>query len=236
MPENLLRSAYQNCFHLKALFSSFTVFCLLHDDLRLLELQLEEKVKLTPQFFQNMAVVIDLEKVAALELNFSRIKEILMRYELIPVGIRNASISQIQAAALAHLPLLPAGKTASPMTQLIKNNEADSFYETQLVTQPVRSGMQIYARQRDLIVTSTVSPGAEIMSDGHIHVYGILRGRAMAGMQGNKQARIFCKVLDAELVAIAGHYLTKDERQPFPSQTSLLQIYLENEKIKISEI
>ena len=94
------------------------------------------------------------------------------------------------------------------------------------MTQPVRSGTQIYARGADLVVTAAVSPGAEIIADGNIHVYGALRGRALAGAAGDVDARIFCSRLEAELVSIAGHYLVSEqlppEQQGFPVQIALV--------------
>ncbi|MDK7178607.1 septum site-determining protein MinC, partial [Micrococcus luteus] len=75
----------------------------------------------------------------------------------------------------------------------------------------LRSGQRVYARNADLIVIGAVSPGAEIIADGNIHVYGPLRGRAIAGARGNTAARIFTSHLDAELVAIAGIYRLIDE-------------------------
>jgi septum site-determining protein MinC len=80
-----------------------------------------------------------------------------------------------------------------------------------MLTDPVRSGQQVYAENSDLIVLAPVSSGAELIADGCIHVYGVLRGRAIAGATGNPQARIFCKRLEADLVAIAGIYMVADQ-------------------------
>ncbi len=80
-----------------------------------------------------------------------------------------------------------------------------------LLTEPIRSGRQVYARDGDLIVLTTVSAGAELLADGHIHVYGALRGRALAGVAGDTSARIFCRSLQAELVSIAGHWLVRED-------------------------
>ncbi|WP_333686911.1 septum site-determining protein MinC, partial [Methylococcus capsulatus] len=77
---------------------------------------------------------------------------------------------------------------------------------TKIIDQPIRSGQRVYANDGDLVVIATVSPGAELMADGNIHVYGSLRGRAMAGVKGDLDARIFCLDLQAELIAIGGHY------------------------------
>ena len=90
----------------------------------------------------------------------------------------------------------------------------------------MRSGTQIYARGTDLVVTAAVSPGAELVADGNIHVYGVLRGRAMAGASGDVEARIFCSRLEAELVSIAGRYLVSEqlpaEERGFPVQIALV--------------
>ncbi len=94
------------------------------------------------------------------------------------------------------------------------------------MTEPVRSGTQIYARGGDLIVTAAVSAGAEVMADGNIHVYGRLRGRALAGAAGDTAARIFCTRLEAELISIAGRYLVSEqlpaEYQGGPAQIALV--------------
>ena len=104
---------------------------------------------------------------------------------------------------------------------------------TRMVTEPVRSGTQIYARGGDLIVTAAVSAGAEVMADGNIHVYGRLRGRALAGAAGDTTARIFCTRLEAELVSIAGRYLVS-EQLPAEHQGGAVQIALVDDMLTIS--
>ncbi|HEX7969960.1 MAG TPA: septum site-determining protein MinC, partial [Stellaceae bacterium] len=97
---------------------------------------------------------------------------------------------------------------------------------TRLVTQPVRSGSQIYAKGGDLVVVAPVSAGAEIIADGHIHVYGALRGRAIAGATGDTSARIFAHRFEAELISVAGRYLVSDAIAPEhlhqPAQVALI--------------
>lgn len=83
--------------------------------------------------------------------------------------------------------------------------------EPLLVKRPVRSGQQLYARDTDLIVLGQIGPGAEIIADNNIHVYGPLRGRALCGVSGNQKARIFCQSLEAELVSVAGNYKLLEE-------------------------
>lgn len=91
---------------------------------------------------------------------------------------------------------------------------ASSTAAALLVTEPVRSGQQIFAERGDLVVVASVSPGAELIARGNIHVYGTLRGRALAGVHGDSAARIFCETLDAELIAIAGLYKLSDAIDP----------------------
>lgn len=89
-----------------------------------------------------------------------------------------------------------------------------SFSHAQIVGRPVRSGQQIYAKDRDLVVLGAVSAGAEIISDGSIHVYGALRGRALAGARGDESAHIFCQSMEAELLSIAGCYRLFEQADP----------------------
>ena len=102
-----------------------------------------------------------------------------------------------------------------------------------LITEPVRSGTQIYARGTDLVVTAAVSPGAELVADGNIHVYGALRGRALAGASGDIEARIFCSRLEAELVSIAGRYLVSEQLPP-EQHGSAVQIALVDDQLTVT--
>ena len=100
------------------------------------------------------------------------------------------------------------------------------------VTQPVRSGQIVYARGGDLIVLAPVNPGAELMADGNIHVYAPLRGRAIAGAQGERRARIFCQKLEAELVGIDTAYLTSEDL-PAHLRGKPVQVVFEKERCLI---
>jgi septum site-determining protein MinC len=100
---------------------------------------------------------------------------------------------------------------------------------------PVRSGQQVYAANRDLSVLANIGAGAEVMADGSIHIYGPLRGRALAGAQGWEQARIFCREFHAELVAIAGRYKVLEDI-PKELRGKAVQIWLEGEELKIAAL
>jgi septum site-determining protein MinC len=197
------------------------------------EPELAEQIRRSPRFFLNAPVVLDLKGAAefAQEAEFAEAREILGRHTLALIGVQNAAPGQLQAAARAGLASF-APNAPQPSRRVGREPTANAQpataanVRTRLVTQPVRSGTQIYARGADLIVTAAVSPGAEIIADGHIHVYGALRGRALAGADGDVDARIFCSRLEAELVSIAGRYLVSEqlpaEQQGFPVQIALV--------------
>ncbi|KFL36361.1 hypothetical protein N788_13530, partial [Arenimonas donghaensis DSM 18148 = HO3-R19] len=100
---------------------------------------------------------------------------------------------------------------------------------------PVRSGQQVYAQDRDLTLCAAVGAGAEVIADGSIHVYGALRGRALAGAAGMASARIFCREFHAELVAVAGHYKVLEEI-PRELLGKPVQIWLEHDKLRIEQL
>ncbi|HVI57276.1 MAG TPA: septum site-determining protein MinC [Luteimonas sp.] len=100
---------------------------------------------------------------------------------------------------------------------------------------PVRSGQQVYADNRDLTVLATVGAGAEVIADGSVHIYGALRGRALAGAQGNEKARIFCRAFHAELVAVAGHYKVLEDI-PKELHGKAVQVWLDGGQLKIAAL
>ena len=112
---------------------------------------------------------------------------------------------------------------------------ATTLKPAKVINRPVRSGQQVYAEGGDLVVTASVSEGAELLADGNIHVYGTLRGRALAGVKGNTGARVFCQSLDAELISIAGQFImhetVKGECWKKPAQ-----VYLEDETLRIEPL
>ncbi len=201
------------------------------------EQDLAEQIRRSPRFFLNAPVVLDLRDAAELADagDFAEAKDILRRHTLTLVGVQNAQPAQVEAASAVGLASFapnstqprrqrPSEQPPSPPPPAQPSRE--NTVKTRLVTQPVRSGTQIYARGADLIVIAAVSPGAEIMADGNIHVYGALRGRALAGAGGDTEARIFCSRFEAELVSIAGHYLVSEQipaaERGFPVQIALV--------------
>jgi septum site-determining protein MinC len=238
--ERKLSSTREKCFRFKASFSPCLSIELLRNDMSAIETELADMVTRTPNFFVGSPVAIDLEKMAASEqLDFERLKKLFLSHGMIPVGIRGGHQDQQNAAGLAGLPLVNIGKSTSMETIKTRSSaksEPVKTETTKLITTPIRSGIQVSAKESDLIVTAQVSHGAELVAAGHIHVYGVLRGRALAGAHGNKEARIFCRQLEAELVSIAGYYLTKEEMSSIPVSDNMIQIYLENEQLQIKAV
>jgi septum site-determining protein MinC len=185
--------------------------------------ELAQQVERSPRFFQHAPVVLDLkgtEGFADSE-DFISAGELLREHTLALIGVQNAEPAQLAAAAGAGLASFapsatrPGRPVARPAAAAAATpTEPPPRASARLVTTPVRSGTQIYARGTDLVVTASVSPGAELVADGNIHVYGPLRGRALAGASGDTGARIFCSRLEAELVSIAGNYLVSDQLPP----------------------
>ncbi|MGC1889815.1 MAG: septum site-determining protein MinC, partial [Stellaceae bacterium] len=146
------------------------------------EAELAEQVQRSPRFFHNAPVVLDLKGAGgfAREAEFAEAREILRRHTLTLIGIQNAAPAQADAAAAAGLagfapnatqPSRPRPAEPAPgVGQAPQSHAAPSAAKSRLITQPVRSGTQIYVRGADLVVTAPVSPGAEIMADGNIHV------------------------------------------------------------------
>lgn len=220
-------------FQLKGSAFTLTVLQLLNTDLTLFSAQLANIVKQTPRFFQNTPVIIDLQKISQTDkLDFNHFLQLLKLHGLIPVGISNAVASLREAAIAAGLGILPNTKTEIPPKEAASKSSVPPTITSKVITQPVRSGQQVYANQSDLIVVGPVSAGAELIADGHIHVYGALRGRALAGATGNKQARIFCQSLDAELISIAGTYWINEDLSKLANKENV-QIYVDDEHLRV---
>jgi septum site-determining protein MinC len=205
-------------FLLKGSSFTLTTLQLLTLDYDTLHSQLGYKVGQAPKFFNHTPVVLDIQKVASIpvEIDFVKLLNIIRQYGLIPVGLRGGNPDQQSRALALGLAVLPerlqkesGTDREQPAVPQPMGNELSS--NTKLITQPVRSGQQIYARGGDLIIMASVGAGAEIIADGHIHVYGTLRGRALAGVNGFNEARIFCNCLEAELVSVAGQYCVNDD-------------------------
>ena len=117
-----------------------------------------------------------------------------------------------------------------------KVDHTQSAAPTKVIHQSIRSGQQVYARGGDLIVIGGVNAGAEVVADGNVHIYGSLRGRALAGAQGDVHTRIFCQCLEAELVAVAGQYRVFDDSAPGEVRGQAVQVFLVNNQLRVERL
>ncbi|MGV7961082.1 septum site-determining protein MinC [Photorhabdus tasmaniensis] len=192
--------------------SNFTLSVVhLHNDQPEIILQaLQEKVEQAPDFLKNAPVVINISALPA----GADLKA--LHHAIDSAGFRVVGISgcrdeqQRRAVIKAGLPLLNEGKKQKASAQENKPTEP-IVKKTRIINLPVRSGQRIYAQGSDLIVTSNVSAGAELIADGNIHIYGMMRGRALAGASGDQECLVFCTHLNAELISIAGQYWLGDK-------------------------
>lgn len=223
------------------------------NDAAALRAALAERVLKAPQLFARAAVVLDLshlandpghDDVAAL---LSAVREAGM----LPVALAYGT-SHVEALARAlDLPLIakfraayePHGDTVATATPPAPAASIPARPEPNAAAtmgsmhhaQPVRSGQQVYAEGRDLVIAGHVAAGAEVISDGSIHVYGSLRGRALAGASGDTGARIYCQSFHAELVSIAGRYRTF-EQMPEDLAGRSVQCWLDGEKLVVARL
>ena len=179
-------------FQLKGSMLAITVLELARNDLDALDRQLAAKVALAPNFFNNAPLVLALDKLPAGQgvIDLPGLMRVCRSHGLRTLAIRASRIEDIAAAIAIELPVLPpSGARERALEPLVGEEKKKpekppepAIRPTKIITSPVRGGQQIYAQGGDLVVVSSVSPGAELLADGNIHVYGPLRGRALAGI------------------------------------------------------
>ncbi|MBC7444747.1 MAG: septum site-determining protein MinC [Polaromonas sp.] len=220
--------ATPHTFEIKSANFPLVALLLKSTDLAALAREMAQRFGDIPDFFDQDALVIDLsplqgaEAAAPAHIDFAALNALLGSFRLVPVAVKGGSPAQMAAARQAglvsgndaHL-LTPRPAPASPDQPAEPVPQVHSAPLGALVVdKPLRSGQQVYARGRDLVVLAMVNAGAEVIADGHIHVYAPLRGRAIAGARGNTEARIFALALEAELLSIAGIYRTSENPLP----------------------
>jgi septum site-determining protein MinC len=185
-------------------------------DVRSMHEELTARIAAAPQLFERAAACLDLSALykPADEAIARELLDTVRSVGLFPVGLAFDGTEAMNALARAlDLPVLTQFRAQSrsqprevpPPVAIVPNPApTEAPLPALMQHQPVRSGQRVYARNRDLIVTTVVGAGAEVMADGCVHVYGSLRGRAMAGARGEITARVFCQEFHAELVSIAG--------------------------------
>ncbi|MFV3404923.1 MULTISPECIES: septum site-determining protein MinC [Pseudomonas] len=236
-------------FQLKGSMLAITVLELARNDLESLDRQLAAKVIQAPNFFSNTPLVLALDKLPADEgaIDLPGLMRICRHHGLRTLAIRASRIEDIAAAIAIDLPVLPPSgareRPLEPEPQAKKPEPTPppppaepEVRPTRIITSPVRGGQQIYAQGGDLVVTGSVSPGAELLADGNIHVYGAMRGRALAGIKGNTRARIFCQQMTAEMVSIAGQYKVCEDLRRDPLWGTGVQVSLSGDVLNITRL
>jgi septum site-determining protein MinC len=215
------------------------------------------RVAAAPHFFRRTAVCLELSSLEtpATVPEVQSVVDALRRAGMLAVGLAGDPDTVGGLSMALNLPILssfrtpnrpvpvvqpaeapapvPAPASASPSAQ--NGASREGLVPAQIHQQPVRSGQRVYGRNRDLIVTSVVGAGAEVMADGCLHVYGSLRGRAMAGAHGETSARIFCQEFYAELISIAGIFRVFETIPPELAGKPV-QAWLSGEDLRLARI
>lgn len=225
---------------------------LLTDDLTLINHELKQRAERFGNL-RNMPFTLDLHNLAnPATLDLAKIVALFSRYHLRIIAIRHSDAAWVSLAkqhniAFSILPEEQANNRVKAVADALdqpsadvndKNNSsvAASALPTLVIDRTIRTGQQVYAEKSDLIVLGLVSEGAEIIADGNIHIYGPLRGRALAGAAGNKETRIFAQSMQAELVSVAGIYRIFDQQLPAHLDRHPVQIFLQNDRLVLSAI
>jgi septum site-determining protein MinC len=209
------------CYEIKSADLSLVAFLLKTTVIADVLSTLKQKMSESPGFFDLDPVVID---VSALNLTNDETIDLnalmtgLREHALVPVAIKGAPqgllslakglglVDASDARIRRSTPLTDAQSTQARIVEPVSPAPLGAMR----INKPLRSGQQVYAKGRDLIVTGNVNAGAEVIADGHIHVYGLLRGKAIAGARGNADAQIFAQMMEPELISIAGVYRTSE--------------------------
>lgn len=220
---------------------------------------LQQRFASAPEFFSGEVVAIDLRRLPAdAQLPLDELAALLRELRMRPLGVVALAAQQSWATS-GELPLLDGRETRKPAEPSEPEPPAAppepepvaaapaaaataepppataAAPRTLLVDRPLRSGQRVYS-SGDLIVRGVVSHGAEVMAEGNVHVYGSLRGRALAGARGNAAARIFCTSFEPELVAIAGIYRTAEQELPAGVRGQPAMVRLHDDKLLIEPL
>ncbi|RTL32083.1 MAG: septum site-determining protein MinC [Burkholderiales bacterium] len=240
-------------FDLKSASLTLVAFVLKTGNIQALGQAMAERFGDTPDFFSNDPVAIDLTHLASLDatVNFEALIQLLTSFKLKPVAVRGGTVKQTAAAQEAGLSEAPDSHAAPARVETVVQEvikevvrevpvevrvEVPTSVPTMVIDKPLRSGQQIYAKGGDLVVMAVVNHGAEVIADGNIHIYAPLRGKAIAGAKGNRQARIFSTCMEPELLSIAGTYRTTENPLPANVKGKPAQIRLDGERLVFDPI
>jgi len=209
-------AAQAPAFQFKGSMLPFTVLELETRDLARIEAELPASLAQAPSFFEYAALVLGMEKVTGDGLDLAAVVDLLRGHRLLPVAVRggdDAICDQARGIGLAWFPAQSEAAVRRPAS--VRREQSSAAKAPAIVGKTyrgtVRSGQQMAALDGDLIVVGAVNAGAEVLAAGSVHVYGPLRGRALAGIHGDADAAIYCRELEAELLSIAGTYKRRED-------------------------
>ena len=217
-----ISSATTSPYDIKSADLPLVAFQLKSHDLQAVAQALEAQLAESPGFFDQDPTLIDLDGLqeASATIDFVQLLQLLQQHRLRPVAVKTSHETWLQAALAAGLAQADDARirrqTPAATAHIAAPVTAPALTDAMVIDKPLRSGQQIYAKGRDLIVLAMVNPGAEVLADGHIHIYAPLRGKAIAGARGFTGARIFAQSMDPELISIAGVYRTSEN--PLPAE------------------
>jgi len=236
-------------FVFKGSMLAISILQLQTSDLKQLDKALQEKVAQAADFFRHIPLVLALDKLPKEStLDLPAVMALCREQGLSIMALRSEQPEHIALAQEQQLCTLPPSGMREKFITLSEQPSTDEAAAeaveavdtpkapTQFITSPVRSGMQIYAEDGDLVVLAPVSTGAELLADGNIHIWAPMRGRALAGVKGNAEARIFCQQLAADLLCIAGIYKLGEDLRRDPCWGKPAQLMLDGERLKISPL
>lgn len=229
-------------FELKSAALTLVALLLRTPDLAVLAQALDARFADAPGLFDQDPVAIDLSLLREADeaIDFNALIELLRSHKMLPLAVKGGSATQMNAAFAAGLgeahAIAPAARASEPAATAPAVELPAPARATLVVDKPLRSGQRVYARGADLVVLAVVSFGAEVIADGHIHVYAPLRGRALAGALGDTSARIFTTCMEPQLLSIAGIYRTTETALPAAVLGKAAQVRLVDEKLVVEAL
>lgn len=232
---------YSPCYDIKSAELSLVALLLKTGNMDEVCHALTQQLTESPGFFDQDPLIIDLTHLPSEEstknLDLLSLMNLLRQHGLIPLAIKGADKELLAAAKGLGLADASDARIRRSITlaEPLKKEEAAVSPVVQaplgalIIDKPLRSGQQVYAKGRDLVVLTVVNAGAEVIADGHVHVYGTLRGKAIAGARGNTNARIFAQIMEPELISIAGVYRTSENALPEDVLGKAAQVCLQSD-------
>lgn len=214
-----------HCYDIKSADLSLVALLLKTANIDAVAQALAQQLVESPGFFDQEPLIIDIAGLFAddveQDLDLQALMTVLRHHSLVPLAIKGANaellakakgLGLVDASDARIRRSVPLAEPSQPQVHLAPVVQAP--LGALIIDKPVRSGQQIYAKGRDLVMLAMVNAGAEVIADGHVHVYATLRGKAIAGARGDTQARIFAQVMEPELISIAGVYRTSENALP----------------------